>query len=122
MKVQIKLGSGKSYSFYNIDTNKEYTEIKHGKMPWNILNILNETVGSLKYLGLHELTLTERLLDVQPELTVNEFGESSSLPMLLRDFKKANLVEFIGNTGRNEYKKIKITKLGIKFLKNNTII
>ena len=121
-KVQVKLGSGKRYSFYNIDSDKEYTEIQANKMPWNVLTILDEANDALKHFGMHEMTLTERLLDVQPELAVNEHGESSSLSILLRDFIKGNLVELTNpGASRSEYKKVKLTKLGKEFLTHNVL-
>lgn len=120
-QVQVKLGSSKSCSFYSTVTKKPYTEIQKDKMPWNILNILANLNPVLTELGYNKISLSNSLLAVQPDLAVNEFGESSSLDVLLRDFVKGELVEMFWKGSRSTTPYIKLTKKGRDFFKYNVI-
>jgi len=110
-KVQVKLGSSSSRGFYSPDIEKEYTEIQEGKMPHTVLGILQRNIVTIE-LGITELGLSDSLLKVRPDLAVDEYGYSSTLPSLLKDFTKSKLVTL-------ERGKYKITKLGVEFYKNN---
>jgi hypothetical protein len=110
--IMVKLGGNSERGFYP-ETNKPYTEIVKGKMPHNVLSILSNDIISLE-LGLSELTISDRLLIVQPDLAVDDYGYSTTLPMLLKDFIKGELVEKCKNG------KFKITKIGLLFVKHNT--
>lgn len=111
--IDVKLGSTK-YGFYHIDVTKNYTEIQKNKMPWHVLSILNGDIYA-REMGLHEITLNNYLLEAMPELAIDKWGNSTTLPSLLRDFHKGKLIEY------GYGKKIKITELGKKFLQNNVI-
>jgi len=110
-KVQVKLGSSKSRGFYSMDIDKPYTEIQANKMPYNVLSILQSDIIS-REIGVTELTLSDKLLRIQPDLAVDQYGYSSTLPILLKDFIAADLVF----KDRNKYR---ITSLGIEFFKSN---
>jgi len=110
--IQVKLGSSTFKGFYSMDVEKVYTEIQKDRMPYNVLSILSESTLRVE-LGMSELSISDNLLSIQPELAVDQYGYSSTLPILLKDFIKGKLVQKSGS-------KFKITPLGIDFLKNNT--
>ena len=109
--LQIKLGSSRSRGFYSIDVEKEYTEIQKGKMPYLVLSLLSESPLRIG-LGFNILTLSDRLIDIRPDLATDEYGYSSTLPSLLKDFAKGKLVTYNRSS-------VKITELGLQFLKHN---
>jgi len=111
--INVKLGrSNARHGFYKINVEKEYTEIQKNKMTYNVLNAMSNF--AMNELGMHELTLAERVLEIQPELSHDEYGYLTTLPSLMKDLVAGGLVDYAKNGSR-------ITKLGRKFLENNVI-
>lgn len=118
--IQIKLGSTKTNSFYKLDTERDFTMIQEGKMTYNTLSILSST-EMIKAFGLLLPDLSDRLLEEQPGLAVNEeTGVSTSLKLLIKDLEKGKLIS-VDYRGSGLSPKIKITQLGCCFLKHNVI-
>jgi len=114
--IKVKLGST-GYGFYNSDTDKEFTTIQKDKMTYNVLTILSADRG-IRLQGTIEKKLSDSLLELQPDLAVNDYGESTTLQSLLKDLRKGDLVEENDNY---QSSKVQITDLGISFLKHNVI-
>lgn len=110
--MMIKLGT-KNSGFYHEGINKEYTELQMDKMPYQVLSILQGDIVTQE-IGISTLTLSDRLLKIRPDLAIDDYGYSTTLPILLKDFEKAELVELYRG-------KVKITPLGIRFSKSNII-
>lgn len=111
--AKVKLGTAKTHGFYSINVEKEYTEIHEGKMPHTVLCILSESPVIIG-LGLNPLTISDKLLKIRSDLAVDDYGYSTTLPTLLKDFMAGDLVEKVQG-------KFRITPLGLKFLKENVI-
>lgn len=111
-QVHVSLSRGKGQGFYP-ETDKDFTEIQEGKLPWNVLDIIiNESMS--KDYGMHRGRIHEMALYRQPELATDEWGESKSVDTLLKDFMRGGLI-------KDNYGKYAITKTGEQFFKYNTI-
>lgn len=120
--INVKLGS--KHGFWNDeDVTKEYTEIQEGRMPHLVLSELlrlkKEYPTNLTgFCGLTKLSKMLSLSNIADELKFDDYGYQVSLDIMLKDLKKAKLIE--GYVGNKSYATVKITDLGIKFLQNNT--
>ncbi len=107
--INVKLGKGNKHGFYHDDVSKTYTEINEGKMPHTVLDILKNG-GQM---GVHEIALNSNLTTVRPDLATDDYGYSKTLPILMRDFEKAGLIE----TSKTNY--TTLTSLGQAFFAHN---
>jgi len=122
MKILIKLGSNKTNGFYNVDSEKEYTELQHGRLPHLVLSILSDLEKEFPYNSTGfccKNFVSNRLLrsDIADELKFDDYGYQVSLNSLLKDFLNAGLVQ--GKVKQNDWARVKITDSGKKFLKYN---
>ena len=120
--LQIKLGSGKKHSFYNADSGKEYTEIQEGKMPWNMLDLMIDRDENTSFVPFYKNSLGLALHEIQPELAIDEWGDSMAINLLIKDFEHAGLIDVKYSGNRQSTPQIIITDLGKEFFRKNTII
>lgn len=125
MKQPINVKLGSKNGFWHIDeVNKEYTEIVSGRMPHLVLNELYrlklENPSNINgFCGKDKLSRMLMRSDIADELKFDEYGYQVSLDLMLKDLKKAKLVD--GYVGNANWATVKITDLGISFLENNVI-
>lgn len=114
--VNVKLGHKKHFGFYTPVSNTTYTLVQENKMTHNVLKILTRDDFAV-HMGMFYSTLSDYLVDVMPDIAVDEYGYSTTLEMLLKDLEMGELITREYN-GRSSCKN-KITALGIEFLKRN---
>ena len=74
--------------------------------------ILSESQMTI-LMGMYFTQLSDKLIDLQPELAVNDYGQSTTLPSLIKDLVDGDLLM--------DTQKVQITDLGREFLKHNVI-
>ena len=118
--VKVKLGKGNKWGFYSDSVKKDVTEIEKDKMPYNVLDILRNPKSKFEQQeGIAYNILNERILSIMPDLKTDDYGESVTLPFLLKDFEKAGLIKIKHNRGLNT--RVKITRIGKQFINENVI-
>lgn len=121
--IKVKLGSKNGF-WHDEDVNKEYTEILEDRMPHlvlkELLDLKTQFPGNVTgFCGKDKLSRMLMRSDIADELKFDNFGYQVSLDMMLKDLKKGKLIE--GYVGKSNWATVKITDLGIEFLKNNVI-
>jgi len=125
MRNPIKVKLGYKNGFWNDeDVNKEYTEILEGRMPYlvlkELLDLKEQFPGNVTgFCGKDKLSRMLMRSDIADELKFDDFGYQVSLDLMLKGLKKGKLVQ--GYVGKSNWATVKITDLGIEFLKNNVI-
>lgn len=114
--INVKLGHKKHFGFYTPATKTSYTLIQENKMTHNVLKILTEDRFRI-HMGMIYATISDNLVEMMPDIAVDDYGHSTTLEMLLKDLEMGELItrEY---TGFGSCKN-KITPLGMEFLKRN---
>ena len=115
--INVKLGQKVNRGFYNNDTSKEYTQIIENKVAYNLLSVLSKDTMRIN-LGVYHQVVHNEIHELQPDLSWKD-QEVKTLNSLLHDFVEGGLVDASYRKGLGN---IKITPLGIQFLKNNVIL